>query len=357
MGFVGLYSPYIVQEIVSTSLSCPSFSVASEVLKGRAINLCVSTIEKICINMAKVGMESRGKISLSGTEDLSGSTLVVGVDGGRLRIRKTKRGKKKKGAKQQGYYTDWREPKLLTIYLLDNKGEKVSSFKPIYDATMENDAGIFTLIEEYLSQLPLSELKNIVFCGDGAPWIWNRAEILFTELSDFKVNFYQVLDYTHAKQALKTLWDLLPKKMSDKQKNRLWKQWKNELWNGNIDKLKELIKKYLSKRHQKKGLKKWKDYFKKNEKRMQYSKFKKAGIICGSGCVESAIRRVINLRLKAPGCFWKIENAEYFLFLRAQFISGRFSIFMNNLRQRFFYDIENETQKIKTFKCNLRLAA
>lgn len=109
MGFVELYSPYIVQEIALTSLSCPSFSVASEVLKGRAINLCVSTIEKICINMAKVGMESRGKISLSGTENLSGLTLVVGVEGGRLRIRKTKRGKKKKGAKQQGYYTDWRE--------------------------------------------------------------------------------------------------------------------------------------------------------------------------------------------------------------------------------------------------------
>ena len=357
MGFVGCYSPYIVQEVVTTSLSSPSFAVARDLLKGRGINLCVSTIEKICINTAKLGMENRGKISLTGHENFTGFTLVIGVDGGRIRIRTPKRGAKKKGAKQQGYHTDWKEPKLLTIYLLSDKGEKVKTFPPIYDATMGNDADVFTLIEDYLSELPLEELKNIVFCGDGAPWIWKRTEHLFSELSDLKVNFYQVLDYTHAKQALHEIWKLLPKKMSEKQKNKILKEWKNELWSGNIDKLKELIKKYLSKRQQKKGLKKWRDYFKKNEKRMQYSAFKKAGIVCGSGCVESAIRRVINLRLKSPGSFWKIENAEYFLFLRSQLISGRFSIFQNNLRQRFFYNLKNQTEEINIFKHNMELAA
>ncbi|MCK5539215.1 MAG: hypothetical protein KAI79_20500 [Bacteroidales bacterium] len=356
MGFIGRYSPYIVQEVVTTSLSCPSFAVARELLAGRGIKLSVSAIEKLCINMAQLGLDNRSKISITRQENFTGLTLVVGTDGGRIRIRTTKRGKKKKGAKRQGYHTDWKEPKLLTIYLLDDKGNKVKSFPPIYDATMGNDVGVFNLIGEYLSELPLSELKNIVFCGDGAPWIWNRAENLLSELSDLKANIYQVLDYTHAKQALKTIWDLLPKKMSDKQKKRLWNQWKNELWNGNIDKLKGFIIKHLSKRQQKKGLKKWRDYFKKNEKRMQYSKFKKTGIICGSGCVESAIRRVINLRLKAPGSFWKVENAENFLFLRGQFISGRFAFFMNNLRNRIFYDLAKETEDIKMLKNNMKMA-
>ena len=83
---------------------------------------------------------------------------------------------------------------------------------------------------------------------------------------------------------------------------------------------------------------------------MQYAKFKKAGIICGSGCVESAIRRVINLRLKAPGSFWKLENAENFLFLRGQFISGRFGIFMHNLRERIFYKVDDKNQEIRKLK-------
>ncbi|CAK0774583.1 hypothetical protein CCP4SC76_5890008 [Gammaproteobacteria bacterium] len=47
--------------------------------------------------------------------------------------------------------------------------------------------------------------------------------------------------------------------------------------------------------------------------------------------MESAIRRVINLRLKAPGTFWLKEMVECFLFLRSQLLSGRWGIFMTNL--------------------------
>ncbi len=353
MGFVGRYSPYIVQEVVSTSLASPSFAVAKELLKGRGIDLSVSVIEKLCIKTAQIGLANRGKISLTGDEDFTGLTLVIGTDGGRIRIRTPKPGRKKKGGKRQGYKGEWKEPKLIIIYLSDHNGKKIKSFPPIYDATMGDEKAVFDLIRKYLAELPLTTLKNIVFCGDGAPWIWKRTEELYSELSDLKLNFYQVLDYTHAKQALKLIWDMLPKKMADKQKQRLWKQLKDELWNGNIDIIKTLIIKYLSKRQRKNGLKKWKDYFKKNEKRMQYSTFKKAGIICGSGCVESAIRRVINLRLKAPGIFWKIENAEYFLFLRSQFISGRFGIFTNNLRKRIFYNLDDWNDKVRTLKKNI----
>ena len=64
---------------------------------------------------------------------------------------------------------------------------------------------------------------------------------------------------------------------------------------------------------------------------MQYKAFKAACIPCGSGCVESAIRRVINLRLKSTGTFWKCDMAEYFLFLRSQLLSGRWLIFVGNV--------------------------
>jgi len=45
---------------------------------------------------------------------------------------------------------------------------------------------------------------------------------------------------------------------------------------------------------------------------MQYSQFKKLGLPQGSGAVESAIKRVINLRLKSSGASWKKENAEIY---------------------------------------------
>lgn len=47
---------------------------------------------------------------------------------------------------------------------------------------------------------------------------------------------------------------------------------------------------------------------------MQYKTFKAAAIPCGSGCVESAIQRIINMRLKSVVTLWTPEMAEFFLF-------------------------------------------
>jgi hypothetical protein len=94
---------------------------------------------------------------------------------------------------------------------------------------------------------------------------------------------------------------------------------------------KVLKRQYKDKAKQGQALKKWRNYFSENRKRMQYAEFKKTGLPCGSGHVESAIRRVVNLRLKSRGIFWKKEMAECFLFLRSQLLSGRWKIFMGNL--------------------------
>jgi len=45
----------------------------------------------------------------------------------------------------------------------------------------------------------------------------------------------------------------------------------------------------------------------------------------GSGAIESAIRRVVNLRLKGAGMFWLEANAEAFLHLRCQLKVGRWN--------------------------------
>ena len=79
----------------------------------------------------------------------------------------------------------------------------------------------------------------------------------------------------------------------------------------------------------------------RNAQRMQYQYFQGHHLPCGSGHVESAIRRVINLRLKAPGTFWTKDMAEYFLFLRSQLLSGRWKIFMKNVRRRLASVVED----------------
>lgn len=76
---------------------------------------------------------------------------------------------------------------------------------------------------------------------------------------------------------------------------------------------------------------KFKNYFSDNGRRMQYAAFKHLDLPSGSGCVQSAIRRVINMRLKSPGIFWKRKTAEIMLFLRSTLLCGRWDIMFENL--------------------------
>ena len=125
----------------------------------------------------------------------------------------------------------------------------------------------------------------------------------------------------------------------------LERQWKQYLWHGQIDALEQAIKDtFTSKTVRQQALTKWRNYFDGNAQRMQYQTFKDRQLPTGSGCVESAIRRIINLRLKAPGSFWTPEMAETFLFLRAQLLSGRWEVMLNNItrkmtKQIYYQDI------------------
>lgn len=160
----------------------------------------------------------------------------------------------------------------------------------------------------------------VVFCRDGARSYWKRFPQLAQKLGIQK--HYEIIDYTHAKQNLQEVIDNLPKSLNTKKLAQIWSEWKNLLWNGKRKAIESQICSFIeSPTKQKEALKKFKNYFLDNSKRMQYSNFKELGLPTGSGCVESAIRRVINLRLKSPGIFWKKKNAEAMLFLRTLYVN------------------------------------
>ncbi|MCP4460676.1 MAG: hypothetical protein GY816_22035 [Cytophagales bacterium] len=332
LGFIGRGSAWFVSEVVKMALLCPSFAVAKEVLAGRGIEIDVKTVRRLCRELGIIGLAGRGQISMDGNEELQGYTLVIGIDGGRLRERIAKEGPKKRGEKGPGYAGEWKEPKLFTIYLMDAVGKVVKEFAPLHDATMADKDGLFALLEQYLVALDWSSVSKIVFCGDGAKWIWLGVERLCQKFGFGSGQIYQVIDYIHAKQNLRELIALISD--DPQQQASLYGKWKKLLWQGNIEALYQVICQTVSGERQEQALTKWKNYFDLNRKRMQYQHFKTNGIVCGSGCVESAIRRVINLRLKAAGTFWSRDMAEYFLFLRSQLISGRWSIFIQNASLR-----------------------
>jgi hypothetical protein len=66
-------------------------------------------------------------------------------------------------------------------------------------------------------------------------------------------------------------------------------------------------------------------YWSRNRERLRYARFRSSSLPVGSGAVESAVRRVISLRMKGASIRWTEEHAEGMLHLRAQAKSGRWA--------------------------------
>lgn len=330
MGFLDRCSAVMVSSAVQAALLCPSLNIARRTLSSFGVELNVKTIQRISQHIGDRAIEHRHRITLTDTDTSTNHILLVCIDGGRLRERRAKRGRRPSELKRQGYHTDWREPTQLVIQWLDVNGEKCTKTAPIYDATIGDTDRAFELLEAYLRQLDCSQADRVVFCADGARRYWPRFQSLAKRL---ELNAHlEVIDYTHAKQNLNEILEQLPKKMGAKERARVVEHCQNLLWQGDVKALGQEIRRHVtgpSKR--KKALAKFKNYFLDNYHRMQYATFKKLNLPIGSGCVESAIRRVINLRLKSPGMFWKRQTAEVMLFLRSTLLCGRWTIMLNNL--------------------------
>jgi hypothetical protein len=328
LGFINRCSTLLGSIVTQAALLCPSFDIAQKTLRSHAIDLNVKTIRRIVMGMGKASMAQRGKVSISDKDGVEGKTVLVCVDGGRLRERRPKRGRKPVNQKRQGFHTDWKEPIQMVVQTVNNDGTICKKDLPLYDATMGKIDAAFTLLETYLRELKICKADRVVFCCDGARSYWNRIGTLAKKLGI--TNHYEVIDYTHAKQNLFAIIDNLPDKIPDREK--IIEKWKALLWQGDLNTLKKEISKYIGDKEKRKvAIAKFTSYFLRNRKRLQYTDFHNLKIPTGSGCVESAIRRVINLRLKSPGIFWKQETAETMLFLRSQLLSGRWDIMITNI--------------------------
>ena len=64
------------------------------------------------------------------------------------------------------------QPKLLIIYVVDEKGQMDREFLAVIDGTLGGPDAIFKLMEFYLRELKITTADKILFVADGARWIW-----------------------------------------------------------------------------------------------------------------------------------------------------------------------------------------
>jgi hypothetical protein len=328
-GFLGKRSPGSISEIARCGAAGSSYEAASEQLRSQGVNVSARCVNNITKSVGAIASLHRSKdhLALENSLSLKDKRVAISLDGGRIRSRVTKTGRRKKGQKRQGYVADWKEPKLLVIAELDEIGKKQKNTKPIYEATMQGKEEFTRLLISLCQQLHLSEAAEIVCLGDGAPVLWDIFASLQKKLR-IKGKTTEIVDFFHACEHITELTQLHTKKTA-KQQQEWAKELRDLLRAGKFITFIASIKKQ-AKEHDLPEIVKHLGYFKRHKERMHYDQYEKAHLPVGSGIVESAIRRVINGRLKAPGSFWKLENVELILTVRCALVAGRWNTFMDN---------------------------
>lgn len=325
-GFVGKQSLNYAMQVARCGVSCLSYELASTELKERAIALSAKGVHTITQKVGGLTATHRSEVAVAPGETLAGKRVMVAIDGGRVRMRENKPGRYALTQTRAKFEPAWREPKLIVIAELDEQGNKRKDAPPLYEGTMGDHTEIFALLTRLAQRLRLQDAREIVCSGDGAAWIWEGFQQLARQFNiAHKVT--EILDFYHATEHLTAIADACLGLTGERRK-QWFEELKNLLRAGRFADLRKSIAKE-SQAHPK-LVELW-QYFERNRGRMRYDVYAGNRQPIGSGIVESAVRRVINLKLKSPGTFWNEANLERVLQLRCILMAGRWQTMVRNV--------------------------
>ena len=259
----------------------------------------------------------------AGTE-FADKRVAVQIDGGRVRVRtivkKSRVGGKRKRRK---FRIAWREPKVVILYELDERGRMARGSRPVIDGTLQGPGALIELVAFPLHRLGAAKAREVVFVADGAAWIWTRLHWVVAQVGLNPLRVVEVLDWCHgvhhvsvAREALK--FDKATRQEHYHRLRALLKKGKSEAL---IEELGAMAEGSAA------DSPVWREirYLRKHAeaRRLRYDVFRSWRLPMGSGAIESTIRRVINLRLKGNSIYGTEENAEAVFQLRAAVVSGR----------------------------------
>jgi hypothetical protein len=151
--------------------------------------------------------------------------------------------------------------------------------------------------------------KTHIHClGDGAQWIAEAVEKEFGSDANFTLDFYHLTQYLSG--AAQCIQKDYPLGWVEKQKTLILENKTEEVFQA----LQEHIN---SKEQCHEGClaEKCYNYMDKRRKYLNYKDALENGLPIGSGEIESGIRSIVHSRLKKPGAWWCLENADAMLSL------------------------------------------
>jgi len=336
LGIADRLSPLVRSLVAEHGNLSVSFAAACHTLAQVGITMSTKRVARVTHAFNQVGLRQRHRwveqyrqgILPTGTL-LKGQRVVLSVDGGRTRIRRPKPGRRRKHSRHHGYRADWREPKLLTIYVVDERGRKVKKgcIPVTNDGTFEGVEAFMDLLGMHLTRVGIRYARWVHLTGDGAPWIWERIPTLLRQLGCPADIISEAIDFCHAAGKLN---DFAQLAFSSQSEAQAWfRKERHLLKQGQVDKVLRHMEALLSqsKASSHGEMQTIYGYFVKHQHRMAYGKLAQYGLPIGSGAIESLIRQVVNLRLKCAGKFWLEPHAEGVLLARCWWAASQWEQF------------------------------
>ena len=185
-------TPLLWSNIAKYGAISSSFESARQTLVDWGVNISLKRVERLTYCFGKIGLSLReSKIfnlsigNLPPGDTLKGQRVIIAADGGRTRIRIEKKGRKHSKTNRHGFTGEWIEPKILTIYTVDEKGKKNKNgeIPIINDGTYEDYQGFLKILEMYLVSLGINQARQVLLIADGAEWIWKHIPPLLEKLN------------------------------------------------------------------------------------------------------------------------------------------------------------------------------
>jgi hypothetical protein len=322
-----IYPPYLqlmwfqFRLVCSLKRLCLQFPTSSEFPNSHSLFQKWTTLElaeKTLVNLVeKIGNElqtqefdgeylpdTSSEFEVPHLEDEPPDLLYVGVDGVMTPLNQ-----------KQGY----KEAKVGVIFWSKDHqkvGKKRGVIRQMeYVATLKSRREFRDRVSQLYNQVAGKKNTKTVLIGDGAHWIWSMASEQFP-------GSVEILDFFHLSEYVWAVAKAAYPNIEDIQKD--WVKTQQQLlkkseWTTVIKNCHQFQKK---KKDLTKAITDLERYLTNNQSRIDYCSYLKAGLMIGSGVVESSNRRVVTQRLKQAGMHWSFFGAEGVMALRAAYLSN-----------------------------------
>jgi len=343
-------TPALQSQVGRLTALLPSIELARDELRRQGPTLDEKAVHRMSRQLGAEALTTRTRDlqrwrdgRLPAGQEMDGQHVVAQTDGGRVRIRTQVETTKRKGVKyRRKIRVEWREPKLLILYLSDRKGRMLKGTRPWIDGTMNGPDHLMELMAFHLHRLGAARAKAVSFVSDGAPWIWNRLDWVIGRAGLDPKRVERVLDCYHAAHHVSLALQALG--LPEAQRTATYRTLRHQLRAGRSREVVATLRRMAQAQPIDSGVWVEIEYLDKHEAHLRYDWFQYRGHPLGSGAVESAIRRVINLRLKGNGIYWREENAEGMLVMRAAALTGRWEEMMERTHAAMAEDRRRDWQ-------------